>query len=967
MNLELYICGKQVDLTDKVSVSLNYLSEDLETPSTEHGGYSKTVTLQGTHNNNRIFGHYFNLDRNLLEKGESQSGISFDPKLRNNFILLQDGNLIEKGYVSLDNVKVSNNKIEYDITLYSEINDFFFNLQYNKDTGEELSLYDLYYGFKVSGRKLTKDEENSINILNWNKDTIFQGWENLRNDDNYKGIDESGIDPTKVIVAAPVYGGLYDDFDSENTMVNLNSLDDSVRKQYFGNIKPTSEWVTVKTTRELDEHEALDLRSQYQHPAIRTKFILDAICNPENNGGYTVEWDEEALSPDTHLGQVFNNSYMLMDRIDFESDEIFSSLNEAYFTKYNVKGRYGNSYGEWNDLGNENYPIITQINDITGFPLIVDTTLMQEPKLSLNFRYDITTNYDCTLSYNYYSTNKPSTGRRHYAKVIVRYFKLRIYDDNTLLDERKYIISDDSNLAYNVYDDFERYNHFNTVEKPEMIAKIVEMYDLQGYTLVDEGYVSDGEGKYHFNHTINLDLPKVRNIRFETEAFVVECRREYNQYYQIVSENIGKGERMFASPEPNVSNYISTISLDNSEEYITNGVYDTTSSNIQPVNVTKRMLFGGTQTPYKYLVGFTKMYGMKFFVDNIEKKVYIKQRKHFYNNKIKDINNRIDRNKDISITPTLCEYKWYLYNLDTPETYAARLYNKKNKLQYGAKKVNTNYYFNNETNELFSDVIYKSVIPYKLNSIYFNRVTYEIPQAVLSPTYELSWDIRNNGENSTESQNRYGYSRLYGSLYNRYDTFPKLCCFGDDNSSESIGQSLIFFNGFNNTEGMRYYLSDNCLAMYQINGGPCYVYVKDGIGVRTSIENNDSGQVNIRCENGIPMFSRYLTNEDGIYINSLDYSKPESTFIDNAQNYSNGVAIYDRYWKKYIENVYDKNAKSVTLYYFLRGNAHEAMKQIYFFDNGFWLLTKVDDYQVNSNKPTKCTFTKIRNVADLLT
>ena len=83
-DIKLYIKNKKVDLSDNISFPFQYQFEDLNNPSIVKNNFSKTITIEGTKNNNKIFGEIFNLDRNQ-EWGDNVVGVNFNPLQRTEF------------------------------------------------------------------------------------------------------------------------------------------------------------------------------------------------------------------------------------------------------------------------------------------------------------------------------------------------------------------------------------------------------------------------------------------------------------------------------------------------------------------------------------------------------------------------------------------------------------------------------------------------------------------------------------------------------------------------------------------------------------------------------------------------------------------------------------------------------------------------------------------------------------------
>ena len=316
----LYINGSKVDEFENMDVAMTYQSRDASDPEAVRSNYSKTVSLPGTPENNRIFSSLYNVSSTI-------SG--FNPKERVDFKLFRNSEIIEKGYITLDDIQNSNGNITYNITLYGGIGDFFYSLQID-DEGNEKTLDKL---------KLPLDMINDHLLTLWDFEHIKQGWEKLK-----QPFDPTDRSVENWIVAAPTYGGYGDDMDNGNAVLLAKYYNGSgdTYGHYFHRGPVVVEkydkdkqvwytdkegWVGLECQREMTEWETRDLRSSQQRPAIRTRLIMDAIKDPENNGGYEVEMSE-SLSADTYI----NDSWIICDRLDFASSE--DNLNPVTVSSY---------------------------------------------------------------------------------------------------------------------------------------------------------------------------------------------------------------------------------------------------------------------------------------------------------------------------------------------------------------------------------------------------------------------------------------------------------------------------------------------------------------------------------------------------------------------------------------------------------------------------------------------------------
>ena len=67
-NIRLYIGGVRADLDAGITMPFTYQTTDAESPTAVKNSYSKTITLQGTENNRRLFGGIWHLDSRVVKE-----------------------------------------------------------------------------------------------------------------------------------------------------------------------------------------------------------------------------------------------------------------------------------------------------------------------------------------------------------------------------------------------------------------------------------------------------------------------------------------------------------------------------------------------------------------------------------------------------------------------------------------------------------------------------------------------------------------------------------------------------------------------------------------------------------------------------------------------------------------------------------------------------------------------------------
>lgn len=885
--VELFINNKKVDLTDDISISFSYNSIDVDEPTADKNSYSKSVELKGTPTNNEIFSDAYDISRNIV-------GNSFDPKKRVEYVLYNNGDIIEDGYIKLDEINIDGDEITYSITLYGELGNFFYNLMYD-EFGDERTLADLHFGFVgIDGEPIDEDTRLCL----WDKDYISVSWEALSGEEQFHKDDIH-----KYLTAAPTYSGKYDDFDNDKVLVKYDDLNQDEKNILEKGVRGISGytnngWLLLQGQRDIDEWEINDFRSLYQRPCFKLSRLFEAISDPSNNGGYNVEWDKDIVN-----SPYYNDAWIILNRLDFENDE-YSSIENVLELDDNI----------WN--GSE---VTINLKEYGGSRYDFNTSDWINPMINISVTEMIALEevrkkvYSHSRVY-YYEHDRV---KNNYVYGFWHY-RLDFYESGTYHSSSADYFMGTSDMMLGGFE-----NYFDCGNNGIV------------YNQINIIPTSEDKTKLHqFEKPIVIEslLPKGNHITFKLvkEYKVISARIGGLVQPTLFTKKDGGSKLIFSCN--------STLYNEDENKLTVNGIYDgTRNPNVQNTRLTKRVLFGNESTPFEYLVGFTKMIGAKYSIEVGEKKVKIQLRKNYYDNDVVNLDDDIDWGDTVSVLPTTCEYKWYKYGLETPSTYVSDMYSKKSSEDYGSITVDSGYYFNNDKNDLFEDICYTSAIPYKHSSIYFNKIG--LGSIFLTPYLELTY--RKNGEETTSKIQGYEF---YRRLLRLQDNYQKLCCFDKDNSNvDDITNCLVFLDGFANE---KIQLSDNSSDLIELNDSPCFYMIKDDITLKIDVDN-------------YPIFSKYMTDENGIYTDSLDFSKPTKTFIGNFDKYQDGVTIYERYWKNYIEDVYERNSRQVTVKVFLKDKPQNAMRKFYYFKNAMWVISEIVDYDANNIGTTEVTFLKI--------
>ena len=127
MATEIYINDTLVDITEQISIPLNKEIADIRTPEARSTSFTKTVTIAGTKNNDKLFTFIFDVGLGIQNTSATVNYFpDFNPNLKASCTIYVDGILQVRGFVRLLQVNIlRENKIEYEVAIYGELGNLF--------------------------------------------------------------------------------------------------------------------------------------------------------------------------------------------------------------------------------------------------------------------------------------------------------------------------------------------------------------------------------------------------------------------------------------------------------------------------------------------------------------------------------------------------------------------------------------------------------------------------------------------------------------------------------------------------------------------------------------------------------------------------------------------------------------------------------------------------------------------------
>ena len=944
-DIKLYLDGQAVEWSKVPDILLTYQRTDYTNPTVTKNMFSKTVTIDGTPNNNDIFNHIWNLERIM-----DSDFTLFNPSQKVPFELFNNGEIVEQGYAKLDSIKKDGYKIAYNITLYGGLGSFFYSLAYDIDSDKEKTLADLnYIGTSNS------DDEFDFEI---NKNTVWNAWDALRhfgqNSGSYKKWD--------YINFVPAYNGKPENFDADKVIINTHSAtsmsvryttDDGVR---YGTLPTTIHsgddtfttldgYIHGEMRRDCTEWDMRDLRSYLQRPALSVRGFFNAIRNPMNNGGYNVVLDSDFFSSGN---PYYDKAWITLPMLDASSITEDSYSGWSWYT--------GTALVEQRPrfcfLKVKNYSAFTQTPDI------------------LNIKCEIHATFTGTSANKLYMSSMwHSSGMQQDGAPVGDW---AAYNIMTF----QFYVNRNDELGSNATDDVASTNriilasrlpngtYWTNPNSPDLNSMPTTNKTVQwsiGYWQKVSGsdYVwvmEDG------NTVFSVDLETNKMNMIPMIGFVTKSIANYDtNYCGFAYEGQYYGSRALLNAHS--KQYVYTQKPVDAGSQVTYKGGNVIRSFQQ---IKKKDVLGGVEgTPCDWLLSYCKLFGLFIEKDKLSNTIYIKMRNNWYENTKVDLENLIDRSKDINVTPLTFESKWYNFKYEEGEGQFLEKYKNMYGQDFGKQLVDTKYNFDADEIDLLEDNKFKNGIVALEKSNYFNIKTDVKGQVIFPALYDWCTMTYYNNESDHEIYMALPAgttTTLFQPTYpdDFYDFLPKLQFHGKDKDGVDGDGVLVFFNGIKNTGDIDYWLTDDIEQMFKDSDNPCWL--------QTRHEWNTGWTTRIAIEtHTLPEFNRYILHNN-IITATWDFGYTKELYVPYYRyEVFRTPTLYENFWKSYIQDLYSVNTRKVDCYVNLNSNdVYDFMKKFYWWDNSLWVCVKVQDYDIALDKSTLCSFTKVNDMGSYL-
>lgn len=912
-SIRMYIGNELVDLGDEDLILFNWAMEDLSNPTVVKNSYSQQVTLKGTPQNNRIFGESFRTDRRVGYGAGEYTGVGFDPSRKTPFSIYSDlGEVLVSGYVKLDSVSSSGSVVQYTVTLYGGLGSFFYSLSYD-DQGNKRTLADLdYLG--------TEDPDGELDFQ-INASSVTQAWNELNQ------ADPEGV--WTVVNFALCYNGIPDgDFSADKGIVTPVSVGLSGSQPVGNKIYSTKEggYALVNLAKEHDEWSVKDLRSYLQRPVFSMKAFIDAICRPENNGGYEVDVSSLVNEDGEPMYQDIWMTLPMLTELTVADTDIGAELN--FFSG------------------------LTSGADIASYTVVAAETMPSNATVSVNVHFKL------AYSAPSFSGDSLELHRELDIGIVFStaiFIQLVAYSGDVVVGGSKVACMSDIGFAGNSY------------YTPQLLAE-------------RSGYVPEYNGDEVFEdvtrqcsfikNSSSLLYEQDTEIELSGESYAatsfvlhVACRRFFQTARLGVVTFINGSESntpVLYSGDSAATTSAGMVQEGQTADTITIEVPD--AGVRSGATVTKSMLLSSENTPADYLLSFCKLFGFHFLYDSATRKVSIVTRNDLYaryagNSDVIDLSGRIDMSKDIEIVPFMFSSKWYDFTLESNGGLFYDQYRTLYGIEYGLQRVDTGYEFEADNINLLDGNVLKQGVTALERSAYFNTITVNgryVPSVFVDKgnTYTLWDDEGNTEEFSISCPPDNAAVSYFNSENNGYDVvdLARLQLHDDDGPVDGAG--ILVFLSARAMLPPRFHLSDDTPVMAALNDGkPCWNLIP-GTGTLYA-----------------PVFRRYVWTRqaDGLMpiTKSLDFGKVKEFFVPGIY-YREDTTLYSRYWKNYLSDRFNVNTKMLRCRVDLSGLpvGQDLLRHFFWFDNGLWVLNSITNYSFTTYDTAECEFVQVQQKMD---
>lgn len=389
------------------------------------------------------------------------------------------------------------------------------------------------------------------------------------------------------------------------------------------------------------------------------------------------------------------------------------------------------------------------------------------------------------------------------------------------------------------------------------------------------------------------------------------------------------------------------------------------ASGFEAKTVSKKCL--KTVPVLEFFLNICKLFNLKLDTFNAYKPVL-----HNFNNYFLDLRklNSADIDSNIDILPSVIDKKAYNYKLANGGSYADELQTNSN-VNYGQTKIATNIETSEEESNVMDSITLKTLSFYNLSSVFMNGPQNRyIPDKIFNVTNkgvsvkQSLYKVAQNGtiESIKTIENpgllTIGNDTIINPAAN--DSQDRLCLFNKDlKDINFIGSIVCYTKPFmidtRAESGDYVLLTEDLPITLQLNEKYCYpMYVRRNLPTTEDAEVLIDAEANIKAKVNDVFFESYTLPAFSNY--TFD-SKNHEFIMAAMSNLDNGMFkfplqlpitnLYEEYFRNFNSTMINSNFKKITCNIrFQTKNLEDIVRHIYQFDNAYWLVNKVNNFDI---------------------
>jgi len=913
MNIQLFLEGREIELTSDVVFPLNREFQHLYNPADIIVEYSKSINIPMTAKNNETLCYAYNLTRVPADGGNENIGLYLDPYKKISCKLLYNNQLMLEGYAKYTSAYYSKDNKYYTINLYGQLGEIFQKLKDVVVDEKRVADGDLSYVLNdhCSGKLIDRDYV----VASWVRDEPPMDINDVRNDEDIIGM-------------APSYRGFYNNFKSDSVHRSVGGVDEiismgAVLEEKWKDVYAMDTYSQHYDALTDDQKEVVD---NYVDKLEADKAVGDGLKDYQMNEYRS--YQQRPFIYFNKLMQMYQEKCKELTGYELKLDPSWFNANNPYWTRSCYMFDFLNPGGTSNT---DTERIATQLSTVYtsssgDFLGITNSRLISVDHSYNSSELDIapfTIDVHHLNSFGSDLWNGGNISWDDYMRIVALSNEV-VECTYTYSPTAKYVVTIKARpvgtsdwqtktfwSAPNSSITTEEYTAYN-------YTPLTFSGDYRTYDILNIPTFTNGRVDFFVNGSFTIPTCKFTGDfsgGAEMMIQVMAYNPEEDYMCSAIVPNYYEDDRLIATSGV----YNMTMAINSQDHTVTCGDIDM-ADGIGNNPVSKlRNIYKKDEPLFDVILQYTKMFQLVWDVDyNNQTLTILPRGKYFDGYTIEDWGDKMDKSRDYIVEPVSFPTKYIGFNYDDVDGFKYKDYKDKYGVNYGAKKVKTKYEFNNDTNDIFSGLY---------PSISSNRSFIKWSQL-------YDWDLE-------------------GVIKGTVDRFERPECASKDDKS-SVQAHNWSMRGFNVEETTTSYISDDSNYMIT-NDKYCYY----------DPTNTPAGAL-ITSTNEFPVFSPVYEDRDSIgrFMGSycMLFNQPQEDYTeDEVYAYAGKNYVYDRFWENFINERYNSNNKKLTAYFYLTPEDYMNFKfnKFVYLHGSLFCVNKIYDHNINDTEPTKIDLIQI--------